>query len=274
MKNKRFVDTKPKEKLKAPSKMPAMEQDVALHFRDQLRAARAAALRDAEAFQEIVFVFERLGAYLSKEQGSLGSYSTWITNQAAHSPMASEVPKELPNFHQHFDIKYDIVRDARNSALHEGALARHLTANAVELSLVLEEAIMSERHQVSDFMVRNPVCAFMWQPLSFIRQTMLVNSFSYLPVPIATQSKTDWRLISDFRLAQYLRKNGKIDKTELIQRLQDAVKSGQIELHIAKTCSPLDKIEALLQTSDGLPTLVLSPDNNELLGILTPFDLL
>ena len=38
---------------------------------------------------------------------------------------------------------------------------------------------MSELHQVSDFMVRNPVCASMWQPLSFIRQSMLVNSFSY-----------------------------------------------------------------------------------------------
>lgn len=261
-------------KLRVPSPMADIGQEVALHFRDQLRAARAVALRDAEAFQEIVFVLERLGAYLSKEQGNLGSYSTWITNQAAHSPMANEVPEELPNFHQHFDIKYDIVRDARNSALHEGALARHLTANAVELSLVLEEGLMSERHQVSDFMVRNPVCAFMWQPLSFIRQTMLVNSFSYLPVPIEEGSKTDWRLISDFRLSHFLRKSGRIDKSRLIQRLQDALKSGQIELHPAKTCGPQDKIEALLQTSDGLPTLVLSADNKELLGILTPFDLL
>lgn len=44
-------------------------------------------------------------------------------------------------------------------ALHEGALARHLTVNAIELSVVLEEAIVSELHQVSDFMVRKPVCA-------------------------------------------------------------------------------------------------------------------
>lgn len=274
MKNKRLVEVKPDDKLKAPSQMIAIGREVAIHFRDQLREARAVALRDAEAFEEIAFVLERLGAYLSKEQGSLGRYSTWITNQAASSPMATEVPTELPHFHQHFDIKYDIVRDARNSALHEGALARHLTANAIELSLVLEEAIMSERHQVSDFMVRTPVCAFMWQPLSFIRQTMLVNSFSYLPVPIQSDGQTDWKLISDFRLSHYLRKNGKIEKGGLIQRLQDAVKLGQIELHTVRTCDPCDKIETLLQTSDGLPTLVLSPDNNELLGILTPFDLL
>jgi hypothetical protein len=251
-----------------------MEQEVALHFRDQLRAARAAALRDAEAFREIVFVLERLGAFLSNDRGNLGRYFPRIKNQAARSPMAEEVPTELPDFHQQFDVKYEIVREARNAALHEGALARHLTANAVELSIVLEEGIMSELHQVSDFMVRNPICAFMWQPLSFIRQTMLVNSFSYLPVPVEKEDKTDWRLISDFRLAQCLRKNGKVVKEGLIQRLEDAVESGQLELHSAKTCGPQDKIEVVLPTSDGLPTLVLSPDNRELLGILTPFDLL
>jgi hypothetical protein len=251
-----------------------MKQEVALHFRDQLRVARAAALRDAEAFQEIVFVLERMGAFLSNDRKNLGKYFFEIKAEAVRSPMAEEVPKELPYFHQQFEVKYKIVCEARNAALHEGALARHLTANAVELSLVLEEGIMSELHQVSDFMVRNPVCASMWQPLSFIRQTMLVNSFSYLPVQVEKDGKKDWRLISDFRLAQCLRKNGKVGKVELIQRLEDAVKSGDIELHAAKTYGPQEKIEAVLRTSDGLPTLVLAPNNNELLGILTPFDLL
>ncbi len=251
-----------------------MKQEIALHFRDQLRVARAAALRDAEAFQEIVFVLERMGAFLSSDRTNLGKYFLEIKAEAVRSPMAKEVPKELPHFHQQFDVKYQIVREARNAALHEGALARHLTANAVELSLVLEEGIMSELHQVSDFMVRNPVCASMWQPLSFIRQIMLVNSFSYLPVQVEKDGKKDWRLISDFRLAQCLRKKGKVGKVELIQRLEDAVKSGDIELHSARTCGPQDKIETVLLTSDGLPTLVLSPDNNELLGLLTPFDLL
>jgi len=251
-----------------------MEKEAALHFRDQLRIARAAAFRDAESFQEILFVIERLGAYLSSNRGNLGSYLATIKHQAACSPMAEEVPKCLPDFHQQFDVKYDIVREARNSALHEGALARHLTINAAELSLVLEEAIMNERYQVSDFMVRNPVCAFMWQPLSLIRQTMLVNSFSYLPVPVEKNGNTDWRLVSDCRLARCLRKKGRVTKDALIQGLGEAVKSGQIELHSARTCSPQDKIESVLQRSDELPTLVLSPYNKELLGILTPFDLL
>src|SRR5260370_30348891 len=179
--------------------MNTLDQEVALHFRDHLRGARAAALRDAEAFQEIVFVLERLGAYLSKERGNLGSYLPKIKDHVARSPMAEEVPRELPDFRQRFEVKYDIVRVARNAALHEGARARHLTVNAIELSLVLEEAIMSELHQVSDFMVRNPVCAFVWQPLSFIRQTMLVNSFSYLPVLVENGGNIEWRLISHLR---------------------------------------------------------------------------
>ena len=95
-----------------------MEQEVALHFRDQLRAARGAALRDAEAFQEIVFVLERLGAYRSKEMGSLGFYLEAIKEVAARSPMATEVPSKLPEWHQEFEVKYGLVREARNTALH------------------------------------------------------------------------------------------------------------------------------------------------------------
>jgi len=254
--------------------MIMMEREVALHFRDQLRAARAAAVRNAEDFQEIIFVLERLGGYLSKERGSLGSYGPKIKDQVAHCPMAEEIPRKLPEFHQRFEVKYDIIRVARNAALHEGSRARHLTTNAIELSLLLEEAIMSEFQQVSDFMVRNPVCAFVWQPLSFIRQTMLVNSFSFLPVPIEKDNHTEWQLVSDFRLSHYLRRNGGIAPDALIRSLEEAVESLDLELHPANTCRSQDRIEGILQSSDGLPTLVLSPDQKELLGIVTPFDLL
>jgi len=78
-------------------------------------------------------------------------------------------------------------------------LPGHLTTNAVELSIVLEEAIMNGYDRVGDFMVRNTVCAYLWQPLSFIRQTMLANSFSYLPVPTGDRGSQfgNWLQISD-----------------------------------------------------------------------------
>lgn len=40
-----------------------MNQEVALYFRDQLREARSVALKDAEAFEQLVFVVERIGVW-------------------------------------------------------------------------------------------------------------------------------------------------------------------------------------------------------------------
>lgn len=94
--------------------------------------------------------------------GDTGKYRDVIVSLAAHSPMTTDVPSKVSGCHSQFIMKYEIVREARNTALHEGALARHLTVNAVELSLVLEEAIMSRCYRVGDFMVRNPMCAYLW----------------------------------------------------------------------------------------------------------------
>jgi hypothetical protein len=254
--------------------MSKIGPEIALHFRDQLRDARAIALRDAEAFEDIVFVLERLGAYLEGRMGDLGQYRDKICGVAASSPMAVDVPSTLPEFHSSFEVRYEMVRKARNAALHDGALARHLTVNAIELSLVLEEALMNGKHRAGDFMVRNPVCAHLWQPLSFIRQTMLVNSFTYLPVEICEQSETSWRMVSDFVVAQYLRINGEISKKRLVHTLQHAVNERGVQLLRAKTCSTDDEIGDVLQLSGGFPTLVISTSNKQLLGILTSFDLL
>src|SRR5258708_23556055 len=175
--------------------MTKITTEIVLHFRDNLREARALALRHAEAFEDIVFVMERLGAVLEGRMSDLGKYRETIQNIAARSPMAVEVPSMLPELHSTFEARYEMVRKARNMALHEGALARHLTTNAVELSPVLEEALMNGHHRAGDFMVKNPVCAYLWQPLSFIRQTMLVNSFTYLPVAAGEGERASWRMI-------------------------------------------------------------------------------
>jgi hypothetical protein len=173
-------------KLAVSVQMVDMENDVALHFR-----IGSQGWRSAEAFQEIVFVLERLGAYLSNERGNLGTYLNKIKEEAARSPMADEVPRELPDFHQQFDVKYDIVREARNTALHEGALARHLTSNAVELACwrgdygdVIRSAIFSSG------ILSVPSCG----SLSFIGKRCC-RSFAYLPVLFraATQVATDFR---------------------------------------------------------------------------------
>jgi len=169
-----------------------------LYFRNELRDARAVALQDAEAFDEIVHVLERMGAFLrgvKKDFGNLGKFRDPINTEARQSPLAEQISSKLPDVHLSFSDLYELVRDGRNKAMHDGSFARHLTFRAVELSIILEHALMTDSNRAKHFMVENPICAALWQPLSFIRQSMLKNSFSYLPVLVPQNDKQRWQLI-------------------------------------------------------------------------------
>ena len=122
------------------SQMPNITREPAIAFANQLRSARLAALGDAEAFDGIIHVVERLGSYLSKERlgdkgeyGSLNKYTSELTDLAASSGMAMETPDQFRNLLTPFGTLYDLVTVARNDALHQGAFARHLTGHAIEL---------------------------------------------------------------------------------------------------------------------------------------------
>ncbi len=239
-----------------------------IYFRDQFRQARAAALRDAEGFQEILFALERFGLYLKQRVGTLGRYENYITRVAAASALANYIPESRPSWHMPFSRLYDLVREARNDALHQGACARHLTKNAIQLALILEDALMFNHNTAGDYMVRDPVCAAFWQPLSFIRQEMLANSFTYLPV----WGSDHWLLISDYCLAQYLRSGDR--KSRLAETLHEARNSGLV-LERASTCVIDTPISEVLEKSKGMPVLVVDNERvDRLLGIVTPFDLL
>ena len=252
-----------------------ISKEVALSFRDQLREARLKAQADAEAFEDIVFVLERLGCYLRKEQGDLGKYEKYIVGLASQSPLFHAVPDAFRELHIPFPILYDRVRQARNDAMHGGAAARYATAHAVELAVILEDALMNGYDKVSDFMVRNVICAEMWQPLSFIRQIMLASSFSCLPLKSMRDGKPLWELVPDKVLAQYLRcsPSGVALKDLLVQSLKEAKRNG-FTLPEARTFGATDAVRDVLASWDGQPVLVLRQNKGELLGILTPYDLL
>ena len=141
-----------------------MYREALLCFRDQFRFGRAVAVKDAEGFSEILFTVERLGSFLSKEIGTLKSYLPVLQDLACDSPLARELPKVYPGLHLPFDRLYQLVMQARNDALHQGAYARHLTSHAIELSMVLEDALMNNLGTVAEFMVRDPLCCSLWQP--------------------------------------------------------------------------------------------------------------
>jgi hypothetical protein len=202
-----------------------IDQPKAIYFINTLRDARAMALKDSESFEKFILILEQLGKLLCGIKIGLFAFTQDISKLASQSDLAKEIPFHYPELHNNFDDLYRLVKDARNDAVHEGAFARHLTIHLIELSIILEDSLMSNLNKVCEYMVRNPVCAELWQPLSFIRQTMLANSFSYLPVQINNDGKSQWKLVSDTILAKYLnRASSKTNRrVRLIQSLQEAV---------------------------------------------------
>jgi CBS domain-containing protein len=249
-----------------------MDRSAVITFSDQLREAREGALRDSEAFDGLIHVVERLGSFLCGEIRHLGRYKEQIEEKAGLSALAVDIPKQWRGVHIPFSLLYDLVTDARNDALHQGAFARRLTGHAIELSLVLEDALKRslDHPVVGDYMVSNPICAELWQPISFIRQKMLANSFSFLPV----KSATDWCLVSDLQIAGYLG----TDVPERKRRLSQTLSAAEIHLQQGKFCAVDTSLEEALRMLEHnqMPLLVFSKmnDREALIGIVTPFDLL
>jgi hypothetical protein len=182
-----------------------MKEFQKLYFRDQFRLARAAAFRDAEAFQDVILCLERLGLVLTGKPLGLSKYKTRIEGLASRSPLAKFILEKHQNWHIPFTELYEHVRKARNDAVHEGAVARHLTEHALKLVLVLEDAIMMEKNKIRDFMVHDPMVALSWQPISFVREQMLTNGYSFIPIQLLRKSRSYWGLISEYAIAKYLR---------------------------------------------------------------------
>ena len=143
-----------------------LKRPESLYFAGQLRSAREAALKDAEAFDGIVHAIERLGSYLLEKEGDLGKYREKLEPEARRSALAEALPCRYRSLLTPFSDLYEIVRSARNDALHQGAVARHLTRHAIDLALILEDALRTfDEKLASDFMVRNPICVELWQPI-------------------------------------------------------------------------------------------------------------
>ena len=260
-----------------------LNRESARYFRTELQKAREDALKDAEAFDGIIHVVEKLGQFLTGRIGALGNddYKTEIKKVAENSSLASEIPIEMRSVHTPFSLLYNIIVNARNDAMHIGASARHLTKHTIELALIFEDAMKTietenEMHKnVSDYMVPNPVCAELWQPVSFVRQKMLANSFTYLPVKPAKDKDGEWKLVSDFLIAKYLQGQSNTKRNKcLAKQLQET----GIELLPVKIYRGSKAINEILEEIDGKPSLVFESSNRdskvELAGILTAFDLL
>lgn len=253
-----------------------LSRDQARYFRDGLRAARAVTLLDAEAFTSIVVAIERLGSVLDPSGGGLGDYGATIENLLQHSPFAGAASDDQHRLHTPFKSLYRVVRLGRNAAVHEGAFARNLAHKSIELALLIEDSLTFDMSHIGDFMVPGVVTIASWQPVSFARQTLLANSFSYLPIWISNAGETDWYLLSDHALAKFLRgaPNQRERRARLTMELEAAIGSGDLALEAPLVCRPTDLATEALERCRGLPILVRGPRRADLIGIATPYDLL
>lgn len=248
-----------------------------IHFFNELRYARQQVLRDAEAVDSVIFAVEKLGRFVSGRQAGLAKYRPSLSKVAEASTFHHELPNHLPQFHIPFNRLFDSLIECRNDAMHQGVYARTLATHAVQLALILEDALLTKVMKISDLMVRNPVCAETWQPLSFIRQTMLTESFSHLPVFWNKQ----WWLISDAALANYLRRGGtNLSRDQkLARRLLDVLEQKELQPTTPKFVRPTKSLSEVAGEDLTVPALVVDGTMDEagrerLWGIVTAYDLL
>ena len=259
--------------------LPALDGQEWLFFRDRLREARYGALADAEGFQQMCFAFEALGARLRIDSGTLEKYQRFL---------GELVQQSKPVGYQDFDILYEAVKQARNDVMHTGAYARNAAVSAVQLSLLIEDAILSKleklkeatmaRKTVGDFMVRSPVTAERWHTVGHVRRQMLLHSFSYLPI----FWKDKWHLISDMAMASMLQQLSNPERNLLAaKRIEEVLcdQAPELKLQPAVTVAANCEVGLLLicDQNPGLWLVVNSVKDdglNELVGVLSPFELM
>lgn len=253
----------------------------AIYFRNRFRDARAAAEKSDLDCMDILYALEDFGQVLTGIQNpkkqNLGRYQDCVTKFVdKHYP-----DKDRLQYQIDFGGLYDIVRDSRNSAVHKGASSRYFAPRAVELSLIMEDALMraADTDKVKDYMAASPVVAELWQPLSIIRKEMLTNSFTHIPY----FNNGEWFVVSDADIARYLRPSGIYKRDMLSHELKNALKEKGICASKPQVVCPDDLVSKVVcpdESDDkarisGLPILVRHPKHNEhLLGILTASDLM
>lgn len=245
-----------------------------LYHRDQLRAARYSALADAEGFHAVCFALEALGFRLLGKKAELGKYEPKLCELSQESVVLTEMSQRYAGIFSKFSPLFDLVRSARNDAMHTGVYARHATVAAIELCIGLEEALMKEqqltRNLVEDFMVKSPLIVEPWQPVAHARQLMLMHSFSFLPVFIGS-----WKLLSEGAMARYMRSKGQWK--DLLSATIEHAAANELDLVEATVVGLKQEVRDLLAADhrNGAPWLWLVQDEHErLCGVLSPFELM
>lgn len=241
----------------------AREPSVALEFAGRLRTARSAALADAEGYLAVVQAVEELGNFLAcKSDRALGQLG---------GVLGHLVKKASPEQHAEFGSLLDALREGRNDAVHVGARARRMARQAVDVAIALEEALMemAGEPKVEHYMVKDVTRAEGWHTVAMARRSMMAHQFSALPVYLDGV----WRVLRDRDVAAFWRGRGSKERDK---RVDEAFKGGDLRpaLVVGRCDSLVVAARKFKDDPGGAMLAVVCDEDHQLVGIVTPFDLL
>ena len=245
--------------------MRILKPEATAVLRRDLRTAVTSFVAGEESLASIHHQIERIAKYVAGKQITLGQAKCCMMSLVADTTPEMLEETGLPGWN--FTNLYDSVTDARNDLAHTGTAARLADTRTVALAQVLMEALVTPDNSTTadKIMVSNPVCAQSWQTLADVRRTMLMHDYSALPIKKCGR----WKLLHAKDLGVYLL----TDRRERMRRMREALCSWKVPLKCVQTVCRSTRIECFLGKA---PVLVTKSgrDDDELLGIVTAFDLL
>lgn len=229
-------------------------------FLHRFRYARYSALEDAENFTDICFLIEELGCRLVDKKLTLNDCKAEIMNFCRQDE------------NEELFVTYELLRESRNDKSHKGVYARSSTHRALKVCIAIEEIIVSQldKQGVKYLMTENPIFAQDFFSVSKLRETILENSFSYLPY---LDSKGKFRLISDLETARVW-KTLTGSKSKYIESFLKHIEVDKLpEAGLLGIEDSVEKAIQELRCTENRPLIVIDAEKR-VRGILTAFDLL
>ncbi len=248
-----------------------------LHLRKRLQEERYKVLEDGENWLTIVQAIEAVGKAIVLSQTKPTALAKKRVNGLADliEPLQEFIKKHHPIASQEEEDFKDLleeVRQVRNAEVHTGASARAAAKIATTVGIYLEDTLMAASgagKNVKAYIQREVLQAYTWQNLDECRRQILIHSFSYLPIKV----KNEWKMLSDANLAEYLADQNAKELWK--QRVECAMEKG-LKIEPAKEVKQTDSKKCALDKMNGKAAIVTEGEekNKDLVGIITPFDLL
>lgn len=237
------------------------------YFCARFSSARASALADSEGAEPLIFAIEELGRYLSGQSKALEQ-----TSKALITWYSSKVPRRS----QLFEDRLALLRRGRNDKMHKGFAARNLTKDAVAVALMLEDALKTPWHRLTarDVMTSPPTIAATWMTFGTVRDLLIENSYSQVPIQIDSA----WKVISERRIAAASRLARSAEDADIRDHLltdSPAMLQGRSLLTLLAedaTLVPEGESVLNLDLQAGCVLVHRAGANSDLVGIVTPSD--